>query len=254
MAEQLRRDFQMFNRTERCRATVAKCSALGMEIKRKKVRETAVFLESEVEEGTVQPPQEQCHDLSLGNWVLVKKHVRKPWLEPCWKGPFQVILVTTAVKCAGLPNWVHASHTLEVPSPLEETVPVHLGSVTVREGFLVSQTVRTGQGSVAEHAQTGENLRASKAIEDAGGSNLSLSTVTSSENVKNTVVPEMRIVIGDQWQAQSLDPEVNVPQTIAEVTEESGQSYGEDRVGRRSKRKSTKSKIFSTSMHLLRSQ
>ncbi|KAJ1144548.1 hypothetical protein NDU88_010846 [Pleurodeles waltl] len=48
MAEQLRRDFQMFNRTERCRATVAKCSALGMEIKRKKVRETAVFLESEV--------------------------------------------------------------------------------------------------------------------------------------------------------------------------------------------------------------
>ncbi|XP_069097014.1 rhotekin-2 isoform X4 [Pleurodeles waltl] len=47
MAEQLRRDFQMFNRTERCRATVAKCSALGMEIKRKKVRETAVFLESE---------------------------------------------------------------------------------------------------------------------------------------------------------------------------------------------------------------
>lgn len=37
----------MFKRTERCRATVAKCSALGMEIKRKKVRETSVFLEPE---------------------------------------------------------------------------------------------------------------------------------------------------------------------------------------------------------------
>ncbi|XP_078498816.1 rhotekin-2 isoform X2 [Lissotriton helveticus] len=47
MAGQPRRDFQMFKRAERCRATVANCSALGMEIKRKKVRETPVLLEPE---------------------------------------------------------------------------------------------------------------------------------------------------------------------------------------------------------------
>ncbi|XP_077309924.1 rhotekin-2 [Lithobates pipiens] len=38
-----RRQFQMFRRSERYRATVSKCSALGMEIKRKKIRESAVF-------------------------------------------------------------------------------------------------------------------------------------------------------------------------------------------------------------------
>ncbi|XP_069467301.1 rhotekin-2 [Ambystoma mexicanum] len=52
MAEQRRRDFQMFKRAERCRATVSKCSALGMEIKRKKIRESAVFLEQE--DGSIQ--------------------------------------------------------------------------------------------------------------------------------------------------------------------------------------------------------
>ncbi|XP_075072437.1 rhotekin-2 [Mixophyes fleayi] len=38
-----RREIQMLRRGERCRATVSKCSALGMEIKRKKIRESAIF-------------------------------------------------------------------------------------------------------------------------------------------------------------------------------------------------------------------
>lgn len=42
------REIQMFLRGDRSRATVSKCSALGMEIKRKKIRESAVFPAQEV--------------------------------------------------------------------------------------------------------------------------------------------------------------------------------------------------------------
>ncbi|XP_053306585.1 rhotekin-2 [Spea bombifrons] len=38
-----RREIQMFRRSDRNRATVSACSALGMEIKRKKIRESALF-------------------------------------------------------------------------------------------------------------------------------------------------------------------------------------------------------------------
>ncbi|RXM34639.1 Rhotekin-2 [Acipenser ruthenus] len=41
------RDFQNFKRNERSRATVSGCSSLGMEIKRKKIRESTYFLEQE---------------------------------------------------------------------------------------------------------------------------------------------------------------------------------------------------------------
>ncbi|KAJ1110364.1 hypothetical protein NDU88_007716 [Pleurodeles waltl] len=40
---------------------------------------------------TASPQQEQCHDFSPGNWVLVKKHARKTCLERHWCGPHQVI-------------------------------------------------------------------------------------------------------------------------------------------------------------------
>ncbi|KAJ1177569.1 hypothetical protein NDU88_002822 [Pleurodeles waltl] len=46
--------------------------------------------------------------------------MRKTYLEPRWKRPYQVVLTTTtAVKCAGIPNWIHASHTMKEACPLD---------------------------------------------------------------------------------------------------------------------------------------
>ncbi|XP_069061312.1 uncharacterized protein [Pleurodeles waltl] len=74
-----------------------------------------------VEATTVQLSQGQGHNLRAGDWVIIRKHVRKSCLEPRWKGPYRIILVTTTdVKCAGLPNWVHASHTRKVNNPTEQ--------------------------------------------------------------------------------------------------------------------------------------
>ncbi|KAM4702033.1 uncharacterized protein O3C94_002961 [Discoglossus pictus] len=58
------------------------------------------------------------HQLLPGDWVLVKKFVRKTPLEPRYEGPFQVLLITaTSVKLEGKATWVHASHCKKVPSP-----------------------------------------------------------------------------------------------------------------------------------------
>ncbi|KAJ1191684.1 hypothetical protein NDU88_001000 [Pleurodeles waltl] len=77
----------------------------------------------QVEANTLPPIQGPGHALKAGDWVVIKKHVRKLCLEPRWKGPFQVILTTTtAVKCAGVPNWIHASHTKRLTCPTEEEV------------------------------------------------------------------------------------------------------------------------------------
>ncbi|XP_069086417.1 uncharacterized protein [Pleurodeles waltl] len=76
-----------------------------------------------VEATTLPPIQGPGHALKAGDWVVIKKHLRKSCLEPRWKGPFQVILTTTtAVKCAGVPNWIHASHTKKVLCPTDEEV------------------------------------------------------------------------------------------------------------------------------------
>ncbi|KAJ1207562.1 hypothetical protein NDU88_002953 [Pleurodeles waltl] len=75
----------------------------------------------EVEATTVQQMQGQGHNLRAGDWVIIRKHVRKSCLEPRWKGPYQVILTTaTAVKCACLTNWVLARHTRKVNNPTEQ--------------------------------------------------------------------------------------------------------------------------------------
>ncbi|KAJ1173672.1 hypothetical protein NDU88_005498 [Pleurodeles waltl] len=84
-----------------------------------------------VEATTLPPIQGPGHALKAGDWVVIKKHVRKSCLEPRWKGPFQVILTTTtAVKCAGVPNWIHASHTKRVTCPTEEEVEALKSPVT----------------------------------------------------------------------------------------------------------------------------
>ena len=66
----------------------------------------------------------QCHPLKPGDWVFIKKHTRKSFHEPRWKGPFQVILTNTAVKCATVPQWIHAAHVKKTNPPCteEETV------------------------------------------------------------------------------------------------------------------------------------
>ncbi|KAJ1112517.1 hypothetical protein NDU88_000781 [Pleurodeles waltl] len=87
----------------------------------------------QVEANTLPPIGDLGHCLQAGDWVVVKKHVNKSCLEPRWKGPYQVILTTTtAVKCAGIPNWIHASHTKRVTCPNEEEFEVT--STPVSEG------------------------------------------------------------------------------------------------------------------------
>ncbi|XP_066440839.1 protein NYNRIN-like [Eleutherodactylus coqui] len=60
---------------------------------------------------------EGSHSLNPGDWVVVKRHVRKT-LEPRFDGPYQVLLTTpTSVKLEGKPTWIHASHCKKVPTP-----------------------------------------------------------------------------------------------------------------------------------------
>ncbi|KAJ1163937.1 hypothetical protein NDU88_004389 [Pleurodeles waltl] len=88
----------------------------------------------QVEANTLPPIGEPGHSLQAGDWVVVKKHVRKSCLEPRWKGPYQVILMTTtAVKCAGVPNWIHASHTKRITCPVEEELEVSSTATPGRE-------------------------------------------------------------------------------------------------------------------------
>ncbi|KAJ1169044.1 hypothetical protein NDU88_000951 [Pleurodeles waltl] len=93
----------------------------------------------QVQAVTLPPIHDPGHNLKAGDLVVIKKHVRKTCLEPRWKGPYQVVLTTTtAVKCAGLPNWIHASHTKKVVSPQEHEevllrVPTAAKQVTVPE-------------------------------------------------------------------------------------------------------------------------
>ncbi|KAJ1088676.1 hypothetical protein NDU88_001832 [Pleurodeles waltl] len=74
----------------------------------------------QVDATTLQPSQDQTHNLRAVDWVVIRKHVRKICLEPQWKGPYPVVLIaTTAMKCAGVSNWIHASHTWRVLCPLD---------------------------------------------------------------------------------------------------------------------------------------
>ncbi|XP_073523431.1 uncharacterized protein [Phyllobates terribilis] len=50
------------------------------------------------------------HDLKPGDWVVLKRHVRKS-LDSRFDGPFLVLLTTaTLVKLEGKSTWIHASH------------------------------------------------------------------------------------------------------------------------------------------------
>ncbi|XP_040198331.1 uncharacterized protein LOC120931186 [Rana temporaria] len=64
------------------------------------------------------------HSILPGDWVMVKKFLRKHSLEPRYDGPFQVLLTTaTSVKLAGKNTWIHASHCKKAPVPEDCDLP-----------------------------------------------------------------------------------------------------------------------------------
>ncbi|KAJ1162929.1 hypothetical protein NDU88_003393 [Pleurodeles waltl] len=128
----------------------------------------------QVEATTLPPIQGPGHALKAGDWVVIKKHVRKSCLEPRWKGPFQVILTTTtAVKCAGVPNWIHASHTKKVLCPTDEEVEalkLPVPDKTVASAETEQKRTESGQATAEEKEILLENEESDSLGEDQGES------------------------------------------------------------------------------------
>ncbi|KAJ1174401.1 hypothetical protein NDU88_006223 [Pleurodeles waltl] len=109
----------------------------------------------QVEATTLSPIYDPGHNLRAGDWVVVQEHMRKRCVEPCWKGPFEVVLTTTTtVKCNGVPNWICASHTKKVAYLLDN------------EKELVGVPTMTGPVSGPERKQRGTET-GSEPVEDS---------------------------------------------------------------------------------------
>ncbi|KAJ1203752.1 hypothetical protein NDU88_007533 [Pleurodeles waltl] len=87
-----------------------------------------------------------------------------------WKGSYQVVLITTThVKCARVPNWTHASHTRRVPCPLnneEELLRVPTKSrptpeLEMGEGESETESEQIASSTNAPVRNEGENLQES---------------------------------------------------------------------------------------------
>ncbi|KAJ1110290.1 hypothetical protein NDU88_007643 [Pleurodeles waltl] len=139
----------------------------------------------QVEAATLPPINDPGHNLKAGNWVVIKKHVRKSCLEPRWKGPYQVILTTTtAVKCAGIPNWIHASHTKKVKCPTDEEVELLKVPTTEKE---VSGLESNQRGTETEGEPVEDGLVTPKEVlpeEDKYGQELEPLTDPEGEGVE----------------------------------------------------------------------
>ncbi|KAJ1101152.1 hypothetical protein NDU88_006224 [Pleurodeles waltl] len=142
----------------------------------------------QVEANTLPPIGEPGHSLQAGDWVVVKKHVRKSCLEPHWKGPYQVILMnTTAVKCAGVPNCIHASHTKKVTCPVEEELE-NSGTATSRGEVSESEISQERSETTGEPA---ENSRVPHTIREfERGDEVPISVEAAGEQRQGEVLPE----------------------------------------------------------------
>ncbi|KAJ1176375.1 hypothetical protein NDU88_001656 [Pleurodeles waltl] len=126
----------------------------------------------QVKATTLPPIQGPGHALKAGDWVVIKKHVRKSCLEPRWKGHFQVILTTTtAVKCAGVPNWIHASHTKRVMCPTKEEVEALKSPVTDKKvpGTETKQREPGGEQAELEEGEILSEEETDDPFEENGG-------------------------------------------------------------------------------------
>lgn len=77
--------------------------------------ETMSLIHEQVRATTEDRSQGPGHHILPGHFVLVKNFARTQSLQPRWKGPLQVLLVTrTAIRVEGRKSWVHASHCRKV--------------------------------------------------------------------------------------------------------------------------------------------
>ncbi|KAJ1180370.1 hypothetical protein NDU88_005592 [Pleurodeles waltl] len=156
----------------------------------------------QVEANTLPPIGESGHSLQAGDWVVVKKHVRKSCLEPRWNGPYQVILTTTtAVKCAGVPNWIHASHTKRVTCPVEEELE---DSGTATSGKELSESVISQEGTETTREPTENSLVPQTVNEFERGDRVPISVEAAGELSQGEVLPE-----ADEY---DLEPELSIEQ------------------------------------------
>ncbi|KAJ1218096.1 hypothetical protein NDU88_005682 [Pleurodeles waltl] len=143
----------------------------------------------QVEANTLPPIGDPGHTLQAGDWVVVKKHVRKSCLEPRWKGPYQVILTTTtAVKYAGVPNWIHASHTKKVTCPTEEELEV---SGTTSSGREVSGPENSQEETETAGGPTENSLVPQTVNEFERGDRAPISVEAAGELNQREVLPEV---------------------------------------------------------------
>ncbi|RMB93984.1 hypothetical protein DUI87_29571 [Hirundo rustica rustica] len=65
------------------------------------------------------PLENSVHDISPGDHVYVKNWSVEP-LKESWNGPYQVLMTTyTAIKVAGIDNWIHYTRVKKVPTRWE---------------------------------------------------------------------------------------------------------------------------------------
>ncbi|KAJ1201405.1 hypothetical protein NDU88_005215 [Pleurodeles waltl] len=142
----------------------------------------------QVEATTLPPISDPGHNLKAGDWVVIKKHMRKPCLEPRWTGPYQVILTTTtAVKCAGIPNWIHASHTKKVTCPTDEEIKLSRITASEKE---VSGPERNQRGTETEGEPVEDGLVTSVRDETQRSDSEPISTEAPGGPTQREVLPE----------------------------------------------------------------